>query len=159
MYATDELEAQAYSNWTSPSSVPVTARYKQPMMRLETGGKWYISGDAENFEGLNWYVNGGVEVVYIKNDPTYSYYDKDNYTLGYTDDSDVNPDGTDKFGLNLHLAAGTGIEKNLGIGNLFIQATISFPVLHSNSTPDDVESFTPIPLNLNLGYKIPLGKK
>jgi hypothetical protein len=134
MHPTDELEAQAYSNWTSPSSVPVSARYNQPMLRLETGGRLYISGDAENFEGFNWWLNGGIEVVYVKNQPTYSEYDKENYTLGFSDESDVNPDGSDKFGLNLHLCVGTGIEKNLGIGNIFLQAAISFPAVTSSNS-------------------------
>ncbi|MBO9684541.1 MAG: hypothetical protein J7502_18050 [Flavisolibacter sp.] len=159
MYPTDVIEAHAFDNWTTPSYVNVTARYKQSMVRLEGGGKYYLSGDASTFEGVNWYLNGGAEVIYITNTPTYSYYDKENYTLGYTDDSDVNPDGTEKFGLNLHLSVGTGVEKNLGPGNIFCQAGFAFPVVRTNQQAGGIESFTPLPLNLNLGYKIPLGRR
>jgi hypothetical protein len=158
MHVTSELEARAYDNFTSPSTVNVTAKYSQPMVRLEGGGKLYLSGSGSSFEGLNSYLNGGAEVLYIQNKPTYSEYDKDNYTLGFTDESDVNPDGSEKFGLNLHITFGFGIEKTVGSGNLFLQCAISLPALHGNEPATDVQDFTPIPLNVNLGYKLPIGK-
>lgn len=157
MHATSEIEARAFDNFTTPSTVNVVAKYSQPMVRLEFGGRLYFAGDASGFEGFNGYLNGGAEVVYIQNRPTYSAYDQDKYTLGFTDDSDVNPDGTEKFGLNLGLTFGFGLEKNIGPGNIFLQGAIGVPVLTKNQTSSDIADFTPIPLNVNLGYKIPLG--
>lgn len=159
MYSLAPIEAQAFSNRTEPSWYPVTARYKQPMMRAEFGGRWYITGEAENFEGINWYAQGSVEVIFIRNKPEYSYYDKELYSLGYSPDSDVNEDGTSKFDANFYLAVGTGIEKNLGIGNVFLQAAFAFPAFSPNASGSaNIENFAPIPLNINLGYKVPLRK-
>lgn len=161
MYTLATLEAQAMSSATDPSHVNVTARYKQAMIRLEGGGAYYLAGEGANFDGFNWSLHGGVEAVFIQNKPTYSHYDKEKYTLGYTDDSDVNPDGTGKFDIHLFLTAGTGVEKNLGYGNIFLQAAIAFPVTNvgGSNVASGLEDFTPIPLNINLGYKIPLGGK
>jgi hypothetical protein len=161
MYSTEEIEAQAYSSWTTPSSQTVTARYSRPMMRFEFGANYYLSGDATSFEGLNWYLTVGAEIIYIGNKPTYSSYDKENYTLGYTDNSDVNEDGSEKYGLHLFLMGGTGIEKTLGPGNIFLQATIGLPATNigSSNVSSSIEDFTPIPLNINIGYKISLGSR
>ena len=153
-----EIEARAYSNFTEPSTVQVTGLYKLPMYRLEGGIRYYITGEANNYDGINFYLNLGAEVMFVPNKPKYSYFNKQDYTLGYTPDSDVNEDGTEKFALNLMLAAGTGVEKKLGPGNLFAHITLAFPATQNGNSDisSSLEEFTPIPLNFNIGYKIPL---
>jgi hypothetical protein len=154
---TEELQAQSMSSSTSPSSVKVTANYSRPMFQLEVGLNLYLAGAPDNFENFNWYI-GGVAAVYLGNKPSYSSYDEDNYSLGYTKESSVNRDGSPKYILNLHIAAMTGIEKNLGPGNVFFQTGVSFPAVKSN-TIDEIASFSPVPLSLNLGYKISLSRR
>jgi hypothetical protein len=155
-----ELEARAYSNFTSPSTVEVTGLYKLPMYRLEGGARYYITGEAHNYEGINFYLNLGAEVIAVPNKPKYSYYDKEYYTLGFTPESDVNEDGTEKLALNIMLAGGAGIEKNIGPGNLFAQITLAFPATQNGNSDisSSLEEFTPIPLNFNIGYKISLSR-
>ena len=75
------------------------------------------------------------------------------------ENSGINPDGTDKYGLDLHISLGTGIEIGTGPGNIVLHGSITLPTLASGQTGADLDSFTPIPLNVNLGYKILLGKK
>lgn len=159
MKATDAVEARAFSNQTSPSYVPVDASYSQSMYRLELGARYYFVGNAFFEEGFNWYVNGAAELIYMNNKPTYSQYDKSKYTLGYTDDSSVNPDGTDKKDINFHIGLGTGFEKQAGPGFVVLQAAISFPAttVNSQDVSDNLTSMTPIPVFFNIGYKFPLG--
>ena len=87
----------------------------------------------------------------------YASYDQDLYSLGFSQTSDVNEDGTDKFALNLMLALGAGIEKNIGPGNIFLHVAIALPVIQS-SMNSDIEDFAPLPLNFNAGYKFSLSK-
>ena len=47
--------------------------------------------------------------------------------LGYTDDSDFNKDVSYKFGLNLFISLGPGVEKTVGTGKAFLQSTVAFP--------------------------------
>lgn len=158
-HLTLDLEARAFDNFTSPQTVAVTGKYSQPMVRLETGGNLYLVGDPSGLESVNWYLNGGIELLYINNKPTYLDYDKEKYTLGFSDDSDVNPDGSEKFGLNFQLAVGTCLEKNIGGGSVFLQTAISVPVYSSAQTSGDIPYFVPSPLSVNIGYKIPLNKR
>lgn len=158
MRHTEQLEAQSMSSWTSPSSVTVTANYSRPMFQLEVGSNIYITGVPNDYENFNWYLGGGVAAVYLGNKPSYSSYDENNYTLGYTKESTVNRDGSPKYILNLNLAVHTGIEKNVGPGNVFLQTGVSFPVVQSN-TIDEIASISPILLSLNLGYKISLSSR
>jgi hypothetical protein len=154
-----EVEARAYSSATEPSYVPVTALYKLPIYRLEGGMRYYFAGEPTAYDRFNFYANLGVEVSAVPNKPTYSYFDRELYTLGWSADSDVNEEGSEKLGLNFNLAAGAGIEKNLGPGNLFLHITIAIPAFASGDDGSDIASFTPLPAGLNLGYKIPLSRK
>lgn len=156
---TEEIEASAFSNLTEPYYIPVTATYKRPMFRIDGGINYYLAGEANNTEGFNWFIGGGAAIIYTGNKVSYSSFDRTEYTLGYSSDSDVNEDGSEKFGLNVMLALGTGIEKNIGIGNLVLQANFAFPVTRVNNSDvtEMLQSFTPIPLTVSLGYKFPLG--
>ena len=154
-------EAQAIDTGTDPSSVDVTASYKQSMVRLEAGCKLYPVGRANKFTGVNWYFNLGLEGIYCSNKPTYSYYDETKYALGYAPDSGANPDGTDKYSLGLDFHIGSGVEVGLGRGNIFVQGMIAIPGLRQSSAraEGEYESVVPLPKNINVGYKIPLGLK
>jgi hypothetical protein len=154
-----EVEARAYSSATEPSYVPVTALYKLPIYRLEGGMRYYFAGEPQAYDRVNFYANLGVEVSAVSNKPEYSYFDRELYTLGWSSDSDVNEDGSEKLGLNLNIAAGAGIEKNLGPGNLFLHMTIAIPAFAQGDDGSDLASFTPVPAGLNLGYKISLSRK
>jgi len=149
-------EAHAYSSLTDPQTIDVPTVYKIPTYRLEGGGRLYFSGSAHNYGGVNAFLNAGAEVIFAPNHPEYASYDQDLYTLGFTQTSDVNEDGTDKFALNLMLALGAGIEKNIGPGNIFMHVAIALPVIQNSNS--DIEGFTPLPLNFNLGYKFSLSK-
>ena len=150
-------EARAYSSLTDPQTIDVPTVYKIPAYRLEGGGRLYFSGSAHNYDGMNAFLNCGAEVIFAPNHPEYTSYDQELYTLGYTQTSDVNEDGTDKFALNLMLALGAGIEKNFGPGNIFLHVAIALPVIQ-NGTNSDIEDFVPVPLNFNAGYKFSLSK-
>jgi len=154
----ETLEARAYSNFTTPETIPVEAVYKIPNYRLEFGTRYYLTGSAHNYESINIFIHIGAEVNVAPNKPTYESFDRDLYTLGYTSDSDVNEDGTEKVAINLMLSPGVGIEKNLGPGNIFAHITISVPVTQNGGSDisASIEDFTPLPLNFNIGYKIPL---
>jgi hypothetical protein len=154
----ETLEARAYSNFTTPETIPVEAVYKIPNYRLEFGSRYYISGSPHNYESVNFFINVGVEVNVAPNKPTYESFDRDLYTLGFTEGSDVNEDGTDKVAINLMLAPGIGIEKNLGPGNIFAHIAIALPVTQNGGSDlsSAIEDFTPLPLNFNIGYKISL---
>jgi hypothetical protein len=155
----EELYAQAMSNMTDPSSVPVTASYKLPIYRLDGGIRYYITGGPAEYQAVNFYLNGGVELCFVPNKPTYSEFDRELYTLGYSPESDVNEDGTEKRAINLALAIGTGVEKKAGPGNVFLQVALAFPAFAQGDDGSDLAAFTPIPLNVNLGYKIPFGRR
>ena len=154
---TYELEAEAYSSFTSPDYVPVTATYSQPMYRAESGIRYYIAGESQNFEGINVFANVGAELIVTLNKPTYSDFDRENYTLGFS--GDVNEDGSEKVAINAMIAAGLGIEKNIGTFNLFLHAGIALPAtqLGNSDISENIESFSPTPLNVSLGIKIPIG--
>ena len=153
-------QAIAYSSLTDPYSIDVATVYKIPSYRAEFGGRFYFVGSAHNYDGINVFGNGGAEVIFAPNKPKYESYDKDLYNLGYTEGSDVNEDGTEKFALNLMLVFGAGIEKNIGPGNIFLHAAIALPVTTNGNSDisSRIEDFTPLPLNINLGYKIPLSR-
>lgn len=155
----ETLEARAYSNFTTPETIPVEAVYKIPNYRLEFGSRYYLTGSAHNYEGINIFLNIGAEVNVAPNKPKYESFDRDLYTLGYTSTSDVNEDGTEKVAINLMLAPGFGIEKTLGPGNIIAHITIAVPVTQNGGSDisASIEDFTPLPLNFNIGYKIPLG--
>jgi len=87
----------------------------------------------------------------------YASYDQDLYTLGYTQTSDVNEGESDRFALNLMLALGAGVEKNIGPGNIFLHVAIALPVIQ-NGMNSDIDDFVPLPLNFNAGYKFSLSK-
>lgn len=158
---TAELEARAYSNFTSPETVPVTAKYSLPMYRLEGGSRFYFAGEQHNYEGFNFYANLGAEVIVTPNKPVYSDFDRSLYGLGFSTTSDVNEDGTEKVAINLMLAGGLGIEKNVGMVNIFMQLGIAFPATRSGNSDisSSIESFTPIPVNLNFGIKLPISSR
>lgn len=161
MYPTVKWEAHAYDSWTDPSFVDVTARYKQSMVRLEAGCKLYPIGRADKFKGFNWYFNAGLEGNYTTNKATYSYFDQEKYNLGFMENGGNNPDGTDKYALNIYCDLGSGMEIGIGPGNIFVHGSIAIPGMQSfkssSGTSSDIESFAPVPININVGYKIPLG--
>jgi len=152
-------EARAYSNFTSPQTIDVETVYKIPNYRAEFGSRYYLTGSAHNYESINTFINVGAEIIFAPNKPKYESYDKDLYTLGYTSDSDVNEDGTEKFALSLMIAIGGGVEKNAGPGNIFLHVAIALPVTRNGNTDisSSIVDFTPLPLNFNIGYKFPLG--
>lgn len=158
---TMEIEARAFNSSTSPTTIPVIAHYSLPMYRLEGGSRYYFTGEQHNYEGVNFYANFGVELIVTPNKPVYSDFDRSLYGLGFSTTSDVNEDGTEKVAINLMLAGGFGIEKNIGGGNLFMQLCIAFPATNSgnNDISSSIASFTPIPVTLNLGIKLPLGSR
>jgi hypothetical protein len=159
MKTTKQIEARAFCNCTEPSTVDVVALYTLAMYRSEAGVRYYVIGEPDNYSGFNAYVNMALGAILTTNKPAYSYYDKEKYGLGYTSDSDVNEDGSEKLALNPILTAGLGIEKNLGIGNILGQLNIAVPASQAgeHGTSSGIEPFTPIPVNINVGYKISLG--
>lgn len=141
--------ARAYSSITDPSTIDVAGRHKLSYYRFELGNRFYFVGESDNQEGVNVYVNLGTELLVVTNKATYQEFDRELYTLGST--GDVNEDGSNKFANNFMFVVGAGIERNLGPGNIFLNAGIAIP---APQTSDDVTSIAPIPLNINLGYKI-----
>src|SRR4051812_38661364 len=111
----EPAQANAKSSATDPSSMSITANYKVANYRLEYGSRYYFKGEANEYKGFNFYANMGVELWYFTNRLTYSGYDEELYEpqTFFTQDSDVNPDGSDKFGLSFALAIGAGFEKNI----------------------------------------------
>jgi hypothetical protein len=157
MHTTYMLEARAMSNQTTPQTVNVTGNYTQPMYRLEYSTHIYLGGDALNRKGFSYYLKLGVEAIYVGNKATYSDFDRNLYGLGYTKESDVNEDGSDKFDVNPCASFGLGLEKSIGFGSFFLQTNIALPA--SNGSGDsEIADFAPKPFNINIGYKIPFTK-
>jgi hypothetical protein len=154
------IQAAAYSGGTNPPTVPVTATYKLSSFRTESGARYYFMGGLGNDNAFNFFANLGAELFLAFNNASFSNYDENLYGLGYSGDSEVNDDGSQKFALNIMLAGGFGIEKNVGFGNLFSQVALSYPVIKPRTTiiTSPVERLAPIPLNINVGIKIPLDK-
>jgi hypothetical protein len=152
-------EARAYSNFTSPQTVDVETVYKIPNYRVEFGTRYYLSGSAHNYESANVFLNVGAEVLLAPNKPKYESFDMDLYTLGFSEGSDVNVDGSEKLALSLMIAIGAGFEKNLGLGNVFLHTTFALPATRNGNSDisSSIVDFTPLPLNFNIGYKFPLG--
>ena len=65
-------EAHAYSSLTDPQSIEVPTVYKIANYRLETGGRFYLSGAAHNYEGINTYLSGGVELIFAPKKPQHA---------------------------------------------------------------------------------------
>jgi hypothetical protein len=154
-----QLEATSYYSGY-PSPINVTATYKLPMYRLESGGRFYFIGQADKYDGINAFVGLGSEVIVVTNRPNYKDFDEEHYAFG--DDYDGfggNPDGTAKFTLHWLLTGGAGVEKALGKGNLFFNGGIAYPIL-STEDPElayPLKTLKPIPLTFSIGYKFSIG--
>ena len=68
------LSARAFSNQTTPQTIDVAAVYKIPFYRVELGGRCYLGGSAYNTEGINFFLNGGAELILGLNKPKFENY-------------------------------------------------------------------------------------
>jgi len=149
------VEGIAFNSGTNPSRIYVAALYKVPIYRLEFGNRFYITGSGRNKDGVNVFANIAVALTYTPCNARYELYNDDLYTLGFMETSQLNPDGTEKHGADILFVLGAGIEKKIGIGNLFFLTSIGIPTTQAgpNSSNSELSTFYPIPLNLSIGYK------
>lgn len=146
----------------NPDQMEIPTTYKLPMYRLESGGRFYFIGQADNYDGINAYVGLGTEVILVTNKPKYENFDENNYTFDTESDYDIgggNPDGTSKLTLHWGVTGGLGLEKNVGKGNVFFNGNISYMLL-TTENPElafPLKTLKPIPLNINIGYKFSIG--
>jgi hypothetical protein len=151
-----DLTARASNSSTNPSTTDVMARYELTYYRFEVGGRVYLVGDATNQEYINFHVNLGGEFLLVTNKAAYQDFDRSLYSLGWFENNQTNEDGTYKYANNLMFVIGTGIDRKLGVGNIFLSASIAIPAPQNS---DDLTPIAPIPVNVNLGYKIFLRRK